>query len=105
MMTDLNFWRTVAIITAAIGQTAFVILYMTSPWWKNFLGRALFGMALALLLIVDFAAISRIFQFGGADKVFAILYGVLATGIWMQFFAFLRVRIAQKHAGQEPFDE
>ena len=94
MLHDLNFWRTFALIAAAVGQTAFVLLYMTFPWYSTFLGRALFGKALALVLIVDFAALSRVFDFGRSDLAFSLLYGVLALGICWQFIAFFRVRLA-----------
>lgn len=94
MLHDLDFWRTVALSTVALGQTLFVLLYMTFPWYASFLGRALFGKALALLLIVDFAALSRWFEFGAKDAVFVGLYLVLGLAVWAQFVAFLRVRVA-----------
>ena len=95
-MSDINFWRTVTISTAAVGQTLFIGLYVTFPWWRSFLGRALFGKAVVLLVLVDFAALSRLFGFGGVDRIFVVLYGLLALGIWVQFFAFLRVRLQHR---------
>lgn len=93
MLNDLNFWRTVAIITAGVGQTSFILLYLTFPWYKSFLGRSLFGKSLALTVIMDFAALSRIFDFGGSDMVFTIMYSGLALGVWWQFSSFVRVAL------------
>lgn len=88
-LNDLDGWRTITLLTAALGQTAFVFLYLLYPWWKSFLGKALFGKSIALVLIIDFAALSRIFEFGHSDLYFTIMYSVLAIGVWLQFFAFL----------------
>lgn len=92
MWHDLDFWRTVTIVAAAAGQTTFVLFYLTFPWWKHFLGRALFGKAVTLMVLVDFAALSRLFEFNGIDVVFVCLYGLLAAGIWVQTLAFMRAK-------------
>ena len=96
---DLDTWRTVAITIAAVGQTAFVVLYLTFPWWKRFLGRVLFGKAVSLLIIVDTIALSRYFDFGTSDALFAALYSILALGIWAQFGAFVWVKMHSKGLG------
>lgn len=89
---DYNFWRTAMLLGVAVGQTLFVILYATFPWYKTFLGRALFVKALTLAAITDVFIASRIWEFGSADEVFIILYFLLGFGVWFQFFAFLKVR-------------
>lgn len=89
---SIHFWRTAGIVAAAIGQTLFVLLYGTFPWWRNFLGRALFGKALAFMLLVDIAVAGRAFDWRYEDTTFVVLYWTLALGIWWQFFAFLRVK-------------
>lgn len=94
---DVEFWRTVWILTAAVGQTLFVLLYATFPWWANFLGRALFFKAIAFALLVDVAVAGRVLDWRYEDATFVILYGVLATGIWVQCLAFFRVRLEGRH--------
>lgn len=91
-MTNLEMWRTITIVTAAIGQTMFVLLYMTFPWWKAFLGRALFFKACAFGILLDVAVVGRLVDWSNEDGTFVVLYGVLAVGIWAQFFAFLRTK-------------
>lgn len=93
MLTDLDFWRTVTIIVAAVGQTMFALLYMTFPWWRNFLGRALFFKTCAFGALVDVAVVGRMWDWSGEDGTFVVLYGALAIGIWLQFIAFLRIRM------------
>ena len=96
MLQDPNFWRTFAIITAAVGQTAFIMLYFFFPWYESFLGRSLFGKSVALAVIMDFAAMSRIFDFGSNDLAFTIMYLAVAVGVWWQFSSFVRVALADR---------
>lgn len=91
-------WRTLLLGAVAIGQTLFVSLYATFPWWRSFLGKALFFKALALGILVDMYMIYRLFPFPHADVVFVVLYAMLAAGVWFQFFAFLRVRLEHREA-------
>lgn len=103
---DLYFWRTAGLVAVAAGQTAFVLLYCTFPWWTRFLGKALFFKALALAVLVDLAVIYRVFQFPYADQIFTSLYWVLAFGVWAQTGAFLRVRLRHRQvqavSGNDP---
>jgi len=94
---DADFWRTAMLAGVALGQTLFVILYSTFPWYKTFLGRALYYKALTLALITDVFIASRIWDFGALDVVFVALYFLLGIGVWWQLFAFLRV----KHHGPD----
>lgn len=91
---DLNYLRTVALTVAAVVQTSFVLFYSTFPWWQTFLGRALYGKAVVLMLIVDFACLSRWYDFGANDRIFVVLYAALSVGILWQFVAFIRVRLS-----------
>lgn len=92
MHNDIDTWRTVTLASMAFGQTAFVILYLTFPWWRTFLGRALFYKALTLAILLDFGFAARYYDFIRSDKLFVVLYILLAGGIWWQFFAFLHVK-------------
>lgn len=88
----IDFWRTTAIISAAIGQTLFILLYVTFPWWRTFLGRALFYKALSFGVLLDVAVMGRMFDWKYEDATFVCLYFLLSTGIWVQFGAFIRVK-------------
>lgn len=93
---NVEFWRTAGIIAAAVGQTVFALLYLTYPWWKTFLGRALFFKAGALCILMDVAVFGRIYDWPAEDLTFVFLYWVLTIGVWFQFAAFLRVRLHQQ---------
>jgi ABC-type sugar transport system permease subunit len=99
---DLEFWRTATLAFVAVGQTLFVILYATFPWYKTFLGRALFYKALTLGAITDVFIASRVWQFAGQDVVFVVLYALLGIGVWWQLLAFVRVK---RHGSVAPIPE
>lgn len=96
MLFDLDTWRTITLGTVALGQTAFVLLYATFPWWKKFLGRALFFKALTLAILVDAYMITRMIPWDHYDVLFVVLYAFFAIGVWFQFAAFLRVRVQHR---------
>lgn len=89
-MTDIEMWRTATIITVAIGQTLFTSFYLTLPWWRTFLGRALFLHATTFCLLVDVAVAGRIWEWPGEETTFVVLYGITGIGVWAQFTAFVR---------------
>lgn len=92
-MEDLDAARTTAIAVAAVGQTLFVLVYLTFPWWRSFLGRALFFKALAFALLLDFGMLARMTtEWVHEDQIFITLYALFAVGVWGQLFAFLRTR-------------
>lgn len=102
MWPDLELWRTVMLYAVAIGQTLFVALYLTFPWYRSFLGRALFFKGLMLALLVDTGLFAREYpRLLAWDAVFVILYGLLALGVWFQFLAFLKVRAEGQHGRNE----
>lgn len=93
---DFETWRTITIVSAAVGQGLFVVLYLTFPWWKGFLGRALFFKALALGLLANTVAVARVYALPNEDAIITSLYGLVSVGIWAQFFAFLSVRMQRR---------
>lgn len=99
MLSTIEFWRSAGIIFTAIGQTAFVALYLAWPWWQYFLGRALFFKALALCLLVDVAVLGRLIDWRYEDATFVALYWTVGVGAWLQFIAFLRVRLQNRQGG------
>lgn len=92
MHDDLYFWRLLLLGICGLGQTAFVVLYLTLKWHRSPLGRALFlkGSMLAILLDLGWAA--NTFGFRNWDPVFVCLYAPFAVAIWWQFFVFLHIK-------------
>lgn len=95
---DIDNTRTLALGVMALGQTLFAAIYITFPWWRTFLGRALFYKAMAFALILDVFMLNRVWEIPHKDVVFVVLYFVLASGIWFQFFVFLHVMLTNKRS-------
>lgn len=87
---SLEFWRSAALLSTAVGQTSFVLFYSTLPWWRTFMGKALFLKSLALMLLVDVAIAGRLFDWRYEDFTYIVLYGGVAVGVWAQLLAFVR---------------
>lgn len=95
-MNGMELWRTAAIAVVAIGQTAFVILYLTLPWRRSYLGRALFTFALSLALFADVIVVGRVWDWKYEEQTFIALYSFVGVGVWYQFLAFLETRISRR---------
>lgn len=78
---------------AAVLQTAFVLLYFTFPWYSTFLGRALFGKAFVLAVLLDTFIVARALGWSNVDAIFTVLYFALVLGIGAQLIAFIKVKI------------
>lgn len=96
-MGSMDLWRTIMLGVAALGQCFFILLYMTFPWWRSYLGRALFSRALMLTVLMTFAWLGRVYNFGRDDLAFIVLYTLLAAGIWFEFSAFATIIIRDGH--------
>lgn len=81
--------RIAAILTAAVFQTGFVAIYMTRPWWRHFVGRALFTKSAALMLLIDTAVLNIATDYRGEEVVEVALYWFVAAAIIFQFGALL----------------
>lgn len=106
-MRDFEFWRTVALAGAAVGQLLFTLLYLTWPWWRRFLGRALFFKATAFTVVLWVALVSRLVDLPEEDLLFTAMYILLGFGVWAQVFAFAHVRadVKRRFADREDDDE
>lgn len=98
---DIESYRLYALGGAAIGQTTFVLLYALWPWWKEFLGQALFFKGLVLMLILDLGFVFRVIDWPYEDLVFTILYYLFAIGVWGQTLAFLYVRYGKRFRAKD----
>lgn len=85
---SLDWWWSAGLIFAAVGQTLFTLLYMTYPWYRTFLGRALFIKALTLMLLLDVVVMIH-FGWYRHNATLVVMLGLTAVGIWGQFTAFL----------------
>jgi hypothetical protein len=73
---------------AAVGQTAFVGLWFSLPWWRIWIGRALMVKSLALGVYLDFALVLHyVTPFPGLLLLSMILFGFITVGIWSQLVA------------------
>jgi len=84
----------VAVVVMAIGQTAFVLLYGFKPWWRDYVGRALFVKSLTLMILVDAAVLSLLVPV--PMWVAVGIYWLVALGIWWQLGALLRQRLVRR---------
>lgn len=87
-MSELEMWRRAIIVIAATGQTLFVLLYVTFPWYRTFLGKALFIKATTFMLLLNTAAAGFIWNWPHEEIWMVTLYGLTTFGIWAQFTAF-----------------
>lgn len=81
---------------AAVGQTLFVLLYSSLPWWKSEVGRALYLKAVTMVVFVDAVAVRVFFPEIVTQQVALYLYGAVAVAIWYQLIALIKVRLRAK---------
>ena len=94
-MLNLNLLETSVLGVAAVGQLLFLLLYGTFPWWRSFLGRALFVKALTVAILLSVWEAGRFFDWTHEEGTFALLGALVCVGIWGQVFAFLGVMLTQ----------
>lgn len=100
--------RAIMLAACAVVQTLFVLLYFSFPWYKTFLGRALFGKSLVLAVILDSFIVLRYLGLTSMDTVFVGLYTALFLAIFAQLVAFAKVRLegrADEVSGNSPTHE
>lgn len=95
----IEWWRTATLGAAAVGQTLFVVFYLTLPWWRGFLGRALFFKAATLCLVLDVGMAGRVWDWPREDAYIAGLYSLVTIGVWAQLAAFV---VTERENRDEP---
>lgn len=85
---NIEMWYATAAIIAGVGQTLFVLLYVSFPWYETFLGRALFIKAMTLMFLLDAAMAGSIWDWEHEPVWIVTLLGFAAFGIWAQLMAF-----------------
>lgn len=87
-MFSLETWYAIIVVSSCLGQTLFVVLYATFPWYRTFLGRALFIKALTLMIMLDVVFARVVWEVPRSEVVVVTAFGLTALGIWAQFVAF-----------------
>lgn len=82
-----------ALWVATVGQTVFVVVYACRPWWRHFVGRALFTKSVSLAAVLWATLLPRYWDYPFRLQVMAVLTGVVAAAILAQTVALF----AQQH--------
>lgn len=87
-----------ALWVAALGQTGFVLLYATRPWWRHFVGRALFFKSATLAAVLWLTIVNHYLVYRYQLQVSVMLTWAVAVAICYQFTAL----VAQIRADRRP---
>lgn len=90
---DMFTWTIRLVHIAALGQTLFVILWATMPWYRHAVGRALMVKSFALMAYLDWAVL--VLHFGPLphhDTIALLLFGFITLGIWSQLLVIGGIR-------------
>lgn len=101
MSGSIEDWRASILTFAAFGQVVFSSLYLTFPWWRSFLGRALFFKAITLTVLMVGLAYSRWAGIDTNRSPFGIFFLLVGIGIWMQNAAFIRIMLTSNREDWE----
>lgn len=80
----------VAIVVATVAQTIFVLVYGTRPWWRHFVGRALFIKSASLCVVLWLTVINTFLRYPGQEQVSSLALWLVAVAIIHQLVALLR---------------
>lgn len=70
---------------AAVGQTIFIVIWSTRPWWRLWIGRALMAKSAALVLVLWFWVVGFYApEYTYRDEVRSALIFAVTVGIWLQ---------------------
>lgn len=75
-----------------VGQTTFVAIWATLPWWRLWVGRALMLKSFALDLLIAAAVanywlVTELGPYPGMDIITMTTHILILLGIWSQVFA------------------
>lgn len=90
----------VALWVAAVVQTMFVVLYGVGPWWRHFVGRALFTKSLALCLVLWLTVVNYYLTYPGQLQVTVCATWLVALAIVFQFAALVAQRRIARGEGR-----
>lgn len=83
---------------AAAGQTLFMLMWMTLPWWRAWVGRALMVKSVAMgLFLVSAVVHHHVDTYAWEPVVVLLLFAGVTLGIWSQVLAIgLEIRAARR---------
>lgn len=88
-------WTLRLYTAAAVGQTLFVVLWATLPWWRTIIGRALMIKSASLMVILIWSLVNyHLGPFVHQQGIGLGLFGLVALGIWLQLWAIGREVVA-----------
>lgn len=93
----------VALWVAAVVQTCFVLIYGVSPWWRHFVGRALFIKSASLAIILWLTVVNHYLVYDYQLQVSVIATWVVALGICFQFAALMAQRRIDRRIRHDRF--
>jgi hypothetical protein len=84
-------WTRRLVYAAAVGQTLFVVLWATLPFYRTWVGRALMIKSLSLMIYLDWAVavINGWVPESHRQNIAVVLFGLITVGIWSQLVAIL----------------
>lgn len=88
-------WLNVALAAlwvATVGKIVFVVVYTTGPWWRHFVGRALFGESVTLAVTLAVTLVNAYVVYPYQLQVGALLMWSIALAILYQLAALIRQR-------------
>src|SRR5688572_16925216 len=95
------------VVLIAFPINAFTLLYaFTTPWWLEWIGRALFVSSLGLMLLVDISLLYNWLgdDYPGRDMVRLTVYSIVCLGAWFKLTAYFaekrrarRARVARAY--------
>lgn len=84
-----------AILLSAPGQVIFFTWYaLAAPWWRSWLGRALFTHGLSLALVLSLVDLAFLLGWAVPLWLITVTYGLVFLGIWAQLAAFAVIRFS-----------
>jgi hypothetical protein len=104
---DPNTWYAVSVVfmyLIAIPANGFPIIYGTFfPWFKSWLGRALFTKAIGIALLVDTAVLYQLLgdDYPGRGLIRFIAFGTVLIGIYLQFFVVVYLKLNSLRPDEE----
>jgi hypothetical protein len=75
------------LIVAAIGQTLFVVVYLTRRWWTVRVGRALMVKSASLAIVLLLTALAALFPVPEWSRTLALV--LVTLGIWYQTYVLI----------------
>jgi hypothetical protein len=85
-------WGLTALWIAAVVQTCFVVTYGLSPWWRHFVGRALFSKSASLAIILWLTVVNHYLTYDYQLQVSVVATWVVTASICFQFAALVAQR-------------